>query len=333
MNLSTRYLGLTLAHPFVAGASPLARDLDHAKRLEDEGAAAIVLHSLFEEQITLRDTGLVHQMDPADAADAAILASYPGADDYALDPDRYLDHVRRLKEALKIPIIGSLNGVTGQSWLKFASEIAQAGADALELNMYEVAADAEDSGIAIEARIRNVTADLKSILTIPVAIKLSPYFTAFGHFARQLDAAGADGLVLFNRFYQPDIDLATMTVSPRIALSTSGELLLRLRWIAALRGRVKASLGLSGGVATAEDGIKALLAGADAVQMVSAVLRHGPHFFKIMRDALARWMTGQEFTSIDEVRGRVRFATGPDDGSSRARAGYLRTLQSWPDID
>jgi dihydroorotate dehydrogenase (fumarate) len=333
MNLSTRYLGLTLAHPFMAGASPLARDLDHAKRLEDGGAAAIVLHSLFEEQITLRDTGQVHQMDPADAADAAVLASYPAEGDYLLDPDAYLDHLRRVKAALKIPVIGSLNGVTGELWLKAAAEIAQAGADGLELNMYEVAADPDDSGNAIEGRIRNATAALKSILTIPVAIKLSPYFTAFGHFAHQLDAAGADGLVLFNRFYQPDIDLATLTASPRIELSTSAELLLRLRWIAALRGRVHTSLGLSGGVATAEDGIKAVLAGADAVQIVSAVLRNGPHFFKIMHARLVSWMTAHEFTSIDEVRGRVRFAAGTDDGGSPARAGYLRTLQSWPDID
>lgn len=333
MNLSTRYLGLTLAHPFVAGASPLARDLDHARRLEDGGAAAIVLHSLFEEQITLRDTGRVHQLDPADAAAAAILASYPKDDDYVLDPDHYLDHVRRLKEALKIPIIGSLNGVTGGSWLKAATEIARAGADGLELNMYDVAADPDDSGSAIELRIRNATAALKSTLTIPVAVKLSPYFTAFGHLARELDRAGASGLVLFNRFYQPDIDLATLTASPRIELSTSAELLLRLRWIAALRGRVQASLGLSGGVATAEDGIKAVLAGADAVQMVSAVLRNGPHFFKVMQERLVRWMTAHAFTSIDEVRGRVRIGSETDDVGSLARAGYLRTLQSWRAID
>ena len=333
MNLSTKYLGLTLAHPFVAGASPLARDLDHAKRLEDGGAAAIVLHSLFEEQITLRDTGRVHQMDPTDADAAPLLASYPGEDDYALDPDHYLDHVRRLKDALKIPIIGSLNGVTGQSWLKTAAEIAQAGADALELNMYEVAADPEDSGVAIELRIRNVTAELKSLLAIPVAVKLSPYFTAFGHVARRLDAAGADGLVLFNRFYQPDIDLARLTASPRIELSTSAELLLRLRWVSALRGRVRASLGLTGGVATSEDGIKAVLAGADAVQLVSAVIRNGPHFFEVMRERLVRWMTAREFTSIDEVRGRVRYSGAGDDGESLARAGYLRTLQSWRDIE
>ena len=332
MNLTTTYMGLTLAHPFVAGASPLARDLDHAKRLEDGGAAAIVLHSLFEEQITQRATGRVHQLDPADAADAAMLAAYPKEGDYPLDPERYLDHVRRLKEALKIPIIGSLNGVTGEAWLKTATEIAAAGADGLELNMYEVAADPDDSGSAIELRLRTATAALKSSLTIPVAVKLSPYFTAFGHFARQLDAAGAAGLVLFNRFYQPDIDLASMTAAPRIALSTSAELLLRLRWIAALRGRVHASLALTGGVATAEDGIKAVLAGADAVQMVSAILRNGPHFFTVMRERLVRWMTARGFTSIDEVRGKVRFAGNTEDGGSPARAGYLRTLHSWNDL-
>jgi dihydroorotate dehydrogenase (fumarate) len=275
----------------------------------------------------------VHQLDPADAADAAILSSYPKEADYAMDPDHYLDHVRRLKETLKIPIIGSLNGVTGESWLKTAGEIAQAGADGLELNMYEIAADPGDSGSAIELRLRNAIAALKATLTIPVASKLSPYFTAFGHFARQLDAAGADGLVLFNRFYQPDIDLATLAAAPRVELSTSAELLLRLRWIGALRGRVHASLGLTGGVATTEDGIKAVLAGADAVQIVSAVLRNGLHFFKILHDHLVRWMTAHQFTSIDEVRGRVRFGTAADDGESLARAGYLRTLQSWPAID
>lgn len=333
MNLTTQYLGLTLAHPFVAGASPLARDVDHAKRLEDGGAAAIVLHSLFEEQITLRDTGRVHQMDLDDSRFAAVLAAYPGEDDYALDPDHYLDHVRRVKEAVKIPVIGSLNGVTRESWLKTATEIAQAGADALELNMYEVAADPEESGAAIERRIRDVTADLKSTLGIPVAVKLSPYFTAFGHIAREIEAAGADGLVLFNRFYQPDIDLASLTASPRIELSTSAELLLRLRWVAALRGRVRATLVLSGGVATPEDGIKAILAGADAVQMVSAVLRNGPGFFKVMRKRLVTWMKTQELASIDDVRGRVRFGGPKDDAGSLARAGYLRTLQSWRDTD
>jgi len=333
MNLTTTYLGLTLAHPFVAGASPLARSVDHAKRLEDGGAAAIVLHSLFEEQITLRDTGRVHQMDPDDARFAAVLAAYPAEDAYALDPDRYLDHVRRVKDAVAIPVIGSLNGVTRQTWLTIATEIAQAGADALELNIYEVAADPDDSAAAIERRLHDVVKTLKSLLQIPVAVKLSPYFTAFGQLARQLDEARADGLVIFNRFYQPDIDLTTLTAAPRVELSTSAELLLRLRWIAALRGRVRASLALTGGVATPDDGIKAILAGADVVQMVSAVLRNGPGFFKVMRKGLIGWMKAHEFATIDQVRGNVPFGAAGDDAASLARAGYLRTLQSWRDID
>ena len=333
MNLCTTYLGLRLAHPFIAGASPLAKDLDHAKRLEDGGAAAIVLHSLFEEQITAHQTGRIHEMDPTDARFADLLSSYPVDDAYVLNPDDYLEHLRRLKEAVAIPVIGSLNGVTRQAWLKTASGIAQAGADALELNMYELAADPEDSGAAIESRLRDVLRDLKQTLTIPIAMKLSPYFTALAHMARELDDAGADGLVLFNRFYQPDIDLDTLTVEPRIALSTSAELLLRLRWIGALRGRVRASLALSGGVAHADDGIKALLAGADVVQVVSAALRGGPGVFRIMRKGLVQWMKRRQFSSLDDVRGRVRFDRAPVDLSAQARGAYLRTLQSWPETD
>lgn len=333
MNLTTKYLGLTLAHPFIAGASPLARDLDHARRLEDGGAAAIVLHSLFEEQITMQATGRIHEMDPDDARFAAQLAAYPPDDAYPLGPDLYLEHLRRVKDAVAIPVIGSLNGVTRQVWLKAAAGIAQAGADAIELNMYEIAADAQDSGAAIETRLRDAVVDLKSIVAVPVAVKLSPFFTAFGHFARQLDKAGADGLVLFNRFYQPDIDLVTLTAAPRVELSTSAELLLRLRWIAALRGRVRASLALTGGVATPDDGIKAILAGADAVQIVSAALRSGPVAFKTMRKGVIRWMKARGFATIDDVRGRVPFAGTNADGGSLARAAYLRTLQSWPDSD
>ena len=333
MKLRTTYLGLTLAHPFMAGASPLARDLDHAKRLEDGGAAAIVLPSLFEEQITMHESGRIHEMDPCDPRFSELLATYPTEQAYALNPDDYLDHIRRLKGALAIPVIGSLNGVTRQAWLKTAVGIAQAGADALELNMYEIAADPQDSGAAIEGRLRDVIVDLKRTLTIPIAMKLSPYFTTLTHLARQLDAAGADGLVLFNRFYQPDIDLDTLTVQPRIALSTSAELLLRLRWIAALRGSVRASLALSGGVANAEDGIKALLAGADAVQIVSGALRDGPGLFQVLQSGLVQWMERREFTSIDDVRGRVRFDRVSVDVSARARGAYLQTLQSWPTAD
>jgi len=333
MNLVTTYLGLTLAHPFVAGASPLAKDLDHARRLEDGGAAAIVLHSLFEEQITMQETGRIHEMDPSDPRFANLLSTYPADDAYLLNPDDYLEHLRRVKETVAIPVIGSLNGVSRQAWLKTARGIAAAGADALEVNMFEVAADPADSGAAIESRLRDIVRTLKQTVTIPIAMKLSPYFTALGHLARQLDDAGADGLVLFNRFYQPDIDLDTLTVEPRIALSTNAELLLRLRWIAALRGHVRASLALSGGVAHADDGIKALLAGADVVQVVSAALRSGPSVFRTMRKGLVQWMKRREFASIADVRGRVRFDGAAVDVGARARGAYLRTLQSWPDSD
>jgi dihydroorotate dehydrogenase (fumarate) len=334
MKLTTTYLGLTLAHPFVAGASPLGRDLDHARRLEDGGAAAIVLPSLFEEQITMREDGRVHEMDPDDPRFARLLSAFPEAHAYATGPDEYFDHIRRVKAAVRIPVIGSLNGVTRHAWLKAAAQIEQAGADALELNMYDVAADPQESGAAIERRMRDVILDLKSIIGIPIAVKLSPFFTAITHLAQQIDDAGARGLVLFNRFLQPDIDIATLTMSPRLTLSTSDELLLRLRWIAALRGRVRASLALTGGVETPEDGIKALLAGADVVQIVSAALRSGPGVFKVMRKGLVHWMKAHELASIEDVRGRVRFdQAGTGELSALGRAGYLRTLQSWVETD
>ena len=231
---------------------------------------------------------------------------------------------------MKIPVIASLNGTTGESWLKFALSIEQAGADGLELNMYEVATDPDQTAMAIETQIRDVVVNLKRSVKIPVAVKLSPFFTAFGHFAHQLDQAHADGLVLFNRFYQPDIDVRELAAVPHLELSTSAELLLRLRWVAVLHSRVRASLAVTGGVATPTDGIKAILAGAHAVQMVSAILRHGPPYFMAMREGLARWMESKQFTSLDEVRGRVSLWKSTDP-SAFERANYIRTLQSWTD--
>jgi dihydroorotate dehydrogenase (fumarate) len=330
MNLTTKYLGLTLAHPFMIGASPLVDHLDTVKRLEDGGASAIVLHSLFEEQITMAESGRIHQMDPLDKQFADALSGFPLPERYALSPDHYLEHVRRVKAAVHIPVIASLNGMTAESWLKFAANIEQAGADALELNMYAVVTDPDQSSMAIESQIRNVVVELKySGLQIPIAVKLSPFFTALGHVAHQLDQAGANGLVLFNRFYQPDIDINAMIAVPHLELSTSAELLLRLRWLAILHSRVRCSLAVTGGVATPTDGIKALLAGAHAVQMVSAILRHGPAYFTAMREGLVRWMESKQLASIDEVRGRVDGGTA---GTSIVeRANYIRTLQSWTD--
>ncbi len=254
MNLSTTYLGLTLDHPFMVGASPLVDHLDTVKRLEDGGSAAIVLHSLFEEQITMTASGRIHQMDPFDKQFAGALSGFPLPERYALSPDEYLEHLRRVKAAVRVPVIASLNGMTAESWVRFAASIEQAGADALELNMYEVVTDPDLSAAVVETQIRNVVVELKRHIRIPIAVKLSPFFTAFGHMAHQLDGAGADGLVLFNRFYQPDIDVTTMAAVPHLELSTSAELLLRLRWLAILHSRLRGSLAVTGGINTPTDG-------------------------------------------------------------------------------
>jgi dihydroorotate dehydrogenase (fumarate) len=328
MDLSTTYLGLPLAHPFIAGASPLGYHLDTIRRVEDAGAAAIVLHSLFEEQVTLATEGRLRHRDPFDREFAESLADFPPASDYCMGPDAYAEHVRRAKEAVAIPVIASLNGTSAELWLTFARMIEQAGADALEVNLYEVVTDLSMPGAAVERVLIETVTSLKRMLKIPIAVKVSPFFAAFGNVARRLDAAGADGLVLFNRFYQPDIDIKTMKVSPVVELSTSAELLLRLRWLAILHGRVRPALAVTGGVVTPHDGIKALLAGADVVQLVSALLRHGPGYLSAMRHGLEQWMEWHKFPSVDLVRGRVSLEKASDP-SAFERANYVRTLQSW----
>jgi dihydroorotate dehydrogenase (fumarate) len=302
--------------------------VDTIRRLEDAGCAAVVLHSLFEEQITLATAGRVHHRDPLEREFAEALADFPAATDYPLGPDAYVKHVSRAKEAVGIPVIASLNGASAESWLTFSRMIEQAGADALELNLYEVVTDLNVPSAAIEHDLVQIVGELKKSLRIPIAVKVSPFFAAFGHVARQLDAAGADGLVMFNRFYQPDIDIKTLKASPVVHLSTSAELLLRLRWLAILYGHVRASLAVTGGVASPHDGIKALLAGADAVQMVSALLLHGPQYVSVMRRGLEQWMEWHHLPSLSEVRGRVSLSR-TDDPAAFERANYIRTLQSW----
>ena len=328
MDTSTVYLGLKLAHPYIAGASPLSADLDGVRRLEDAGCAAIVMYSLFEEQITMADTGTVRHMNPLDEQFAATLCYFQAPSDYRGTPAEYLEHLRRVKQAVRIPVIASLNGTTSESWLKFGRLLQDVGADALEVNLYEVVTNLDVPGVAIETTLRDLVTELKGALRIPVAVKLSPYFSALGNVARMLADAGADGLVLFNRFYQPDIDVREMTATPKLELSHSDELLLRLRWLAILHGRVSPSLALSGGVETPRDGIKGLLAGAHAVQLVSAILRHGPAYFATMREALARWMEWQKIPSVDDMRGRVSLQRVADP-TAFERANYIRTLHSW----
>lgn len=309
MQTETSYLGFRLPHPFIAGASPFGHRLDTVRRLEDAGCAAVVLHSLFEEQIT----------PPA---------TFPAPEDYPLGPDAYAEHLSRVKRAVRIPVIGSLNGTSPESWLRFARVIEQAGADALELNLYEVVTDLHTFAAAVERQFAGIVREVKRILTIPVAVKVSPFFTAFGNMASRLDTAGVDGIVMFNRFYQPDIDTRTMTASPTLELSRSSELLLRLRWLAILHGRVRASLAVTGGVERWNDGVKAILAGASAVQMVSALLRHGPTFLTTMLEKLVEWMEWYKVPSVEEMRGRVSLKTAshPEDFE---RANYIRALHRW----
>ena len=328
METATSYLGLRLAHPFIAGASPMGYSLDTIKRLEDAGCAAVVLHSLFEEQISLATEGRVSHVDPLDARFANVVADYPPPHDYKFGPDGYAQHITRVKAAVRVPVIASLNGHTGESWLKFAQIIEQAGADALEFNYYDIANDLRVPAAAVEDALVSAVHNLTHALRIPVAVKLSPFYTAFGHLASALDQAGASGLVLFNRFYQSNVQTRTMTLEPQVELSTNAELPLRLHWLALLHGRVRPSLAVSGGVATPDDGIKALLAGADAVQMVSALLRHGPGHVAVMRQGLERWLEWQHVESVSQMVGRASLQVSPDPASFE-RAHYIRTLQSW----
>ena len=328
MDTRTSYLGMRLEHPFIAGASPLGYTVDTIKRLEDAGCAAVVLHSLFEEQISYAHAGHVAHIDGFERDSVEALSTFPAAQDYPLGPDEYAEHIVRVKRAVGIPVIGSLNGRTSEDWLKFARVIEEAGADAIELNMYYVPTDLAVSSSAIEDQLVQTVRELKRLLNIPIAVKLSPFWTAPANLAHQLDNAGADGLVLFNRFYQPDIDIRSMTVKPQLELSTNAELLQRLRWVAILYGRIRPSLAITGGIAAPDDGIKAVLAGADAVQMVSALLRHGPQYVASMRQGLERWMAWQKMDRLDDVRGALSLHVTTDRDSFE-RAQYIRTLHSW----
>ena len=328
MDLSTTYLGFRLPHPLVAGASPLSGDFDTVRRLEDAGAAAVILPSLFEEQITAEAEGVVHHMRVHEESHAEALSYFPLADEYAMGPDRYLEHVRRVSAAVEVPVIGSLNGTSPEGWLDYARLIQEAGADAIELNFYHVATDPAETGAALEHRLLDVVRTVKAHVSIPVAVKLSPFFSSLAHLAQQLDGVGADGLVLFNRFYQPDIDPEALEAVPRLHLSDSHELLLRLRWLAILSGRVRASLAATGGAHTAIDAVKAVMSGAHAVQTVAALLVHGPEHLTRVRDDLARWLEEHEYVSLEQAQGSMSLRRCPDPEAFE-RGNYMRVLQTW----
>jgi dihydroorotate dehydrogenase (fumarate) len=328
MNLSTRYLGLQLPHPFVVGASPLADDLDMVRRLEDAGAAAIVLRSLFEEQIAGEQLAAHHAMDWTGDSFPEAQSFIPDPHEFALGPEEYLEQIRRIREATDLRVFASLNGTTPGGWLDYAESMEEAGAHALELNVYQVATDPARSAADLEADILAMVRTVVQAVDIPVAVKLSPFHTALAHFARQLDQAGAKGLVLFNRFYQPDIDVDELDVVPSLHLSDSHELLLRLRWLAILSGRVVASLAVTGGVHTAQDAIKAIMAGAHSVQMVSALLRGGPERLRTVLQGVRHWLIERDYESLEQMQGSMGLLRCPDPKAFE-RGNYMRILQGW----
>jgi dihydroorotate dehydrogenase (fumarate) len=325
MDLSTLYLGLKLKNPLVPSASPLSRSIDGIKRMEDAGASAIVMYSLFEEQIHHEAAELDHYLSYGTQSFAEALSYFPEHGEYNLGPDEYIEHIRKAKEAVDIPIIGSLNGISTGGWIQYAKKIQEAGANAIELNVYYIPTDPKLSGVAVEQRYLDVLKAVKSTVTIPVAMKLSPFFSSMAHMAAQLDAAGADGLVMFNRFYQPDLDIEALEVVPNVNLSSSQAIRLPLRWVAVLHGRVKASLAATSGVHSAQDVVKLIMAGADVTMLCSSLLLHGPGRIAEILQELDRWLLEHEYTSVKQMRGSMSQKSVADP-SAFERANYMKAL-------
>ena len=327
-DLSTQYVGLKLKNPLVPSASPLSKDLDMALRLEDAGAAALVMHSLFEEELdaeaAMADRFLVHG-DLGHAESDGFLPDHGG---FASGLDRYLEHLRKLKERLDIPVVASLNGVSLSGWVELGKELQRTGADALELNVYLVAAEMAQSGEAVEARYLSLLSELRGAVNLPIVMKLSPYFSSLPHFVQQLEQGGARGVALFNRFYQPDIDLDALRVVPSISLSYPDEALLRIIWVAILHGRTRLTLAATGGVHGPDEAIKLLLAGADVVHLASCLLQNGPERLKEILAGLQRWLEEREYESVAQMKGSMSQKNLPDPGAL-ARANYLNVLDSF----
>jgi dihydroorotate dehydrogenase (fumarate) len=327
MNLATTYMGFQLPHPVVPGSSPLADNLDTVRRLEDAGAPLIILRSLFEEQLAHEDINVALANETPAAADVETLSYLPEAKDYVVQPDAYLELLRRTEAAVSVPVLGSLNGTSEWGWLRYARLMEQAGADGLELNLYEVAAALDVTGQELEVQQLEVLRAIKETVKIPVAVKLSPFYASLPNFARLLDESGADALILFNRFYEPDVDVDRRELLP-VNLPSPSELLLRLRWTGILSGRINASLAVTGGVKTAVDVVKAVLVGAHATQMVSALLRHGPGYLAQVRLDVERWLQEHRVESLRDIQGTLSMSHCRD-ASPYQRANYLRLLQNW----
>jgi dihydroorotate dehydrogenase (fumarate) len=328
MDLSTTYLGLKLRNPLVPSASPLSNSVNSIRRMEDAGAGAVVMHSLFEEQLTQQSLELDHFLTYGAESFSEALSYFPEAGAYAVGPDTYLEHVRAAKESVGIPIIGSLNGVSSGGWTSFAKQIEQAGADALELNIYYVPTEPHLTGASVEQMYVDVVSDVVGAVSIPVAVKLSPFFSSIPNISLRMAEAGARGLVLFNRFYQPDLDLELLEVVPRLVLSTSEELRLPLRWIAVLFGRVPIDFALTSGVHTFEDVLKGLMAGARVTMMASELLANGVGRLREILEALRFWMEEREYDSVAQMQGSMSQQHVAEPAAFE-RANYVRTLQSW----
>ncbi len=328
MDLTTTYMGMTLKNPLVPSSSPLSETVDGIRRMEDAGAAAVVMYSLFEEQITHESLTLDHFLSYGTYSFAEALTYYPDMEHYHVGPEDYLNLMSKAKQAVEIPIIGSLNGVSTGGWIDYARKIQEAGADALELNVYYIPTNPAISSAEVEQMYIDILRDVKKSVSIPVAMKLSPYFSSTAHMAQRLAGAGADALVLFNRFYQPDIDLEALEVVPRLTLSTSYELRLPLRWVAILHGRVPVDFAITSGVHTYTDVLKGMMAGAKVTMMASELLKNGVGRIAEMLDELAAWMTEHEYESIGQMQGSMSQQRVAEPAVFE-RANYMKVLQSW----
>ena len=329
MDLSTTYMGLHLPNPLIASASPLTRELDTVKRLEDAGVAAIVMYSLFEEEIRHAELELAHQLDQGADSHVEALGYFPDLGHYQSGPDGYLEQIRKLKAAVSVPIIASLNGVTPGGWTGYARKMEEAGADGIELNVYTIPTHPDMDGAAVEQLYLDDLALVRKAVTVPVSVKLSPFFSSLPNMARKLEQAGADGLVLFNRFYQPDLDIENLEVVPEVRLSSSGSLRLPLRWVAILRGVVtRASLALSTGVHTGRDVIKATMAGADACQLCGSLLIHGPDHVRGLLETVRHWMDEHEYESLRQMKGNMSL-NKVEDPAAFERANYMKALRDY----
>jgi dihydroorotate dehydrogenase (fumarate) len=328
MDLTTDYLGMSLKNPLVPSASPLSRSIDDVRRMEDAGASAVIMYSLFEEAVSAEEECMVRFLHHQDTGFAEAHSFLPDHYDFSNGQERYLENLRALKEAVEIPVIASLNGTTPGGWITHATEIEQAGADAIELNVYQLAADIDTSSSETEQRYIELLTQLKQRVKLPINMKLSPAFSALANMVKQLETAGASGVSLFNRFYQPDINIDNLRLTSTLQTSTSSEALLAMRWIAILHGRIKLSLGATGGVHTAEDAIKLLLAGADAVHLCSLLLEQGPLAIRDILEGIVTWMEEKGFESIDDYRGRLSQLSVADP-SQFERVNYVHILDSF----